>query len=193
MLRKGRSKDIEGKDPVEKRFKVLSPHLASLDFDVSPPAEQKNVMNKMSAKQNQRKLNKKSKDAAKKEREKEENLRKAALKYGRQRHEVEDLWESDTKNILSLEDEIEKLNRKVGEINRKADEMLVEASEKKARDIEKKRMEKLKDIEKTRMELEDALEKCYRKGNQKVVSKEEKERKKMGKLMWLVISNVGTT
>ncbi|KAF2490867.1 hypothetical protein BU16DRAFT_585220 [Lophium mytilinum] len=186
-----------------RRLEALRPFVAPLDFDVPAPAERRNVLDKLGAKQQARKVSKKERENEKKAVKREKTLHKTARKYNRTSEELEGLdatWDSnnssidsDVESILSLEDEMRKLDVKNAKKEKKAEGKLSGASsEKKHKEYEKKSGERRKEYEKERGKLERKLERRTKKGNKrerKQDKREDKERKKVGSLRWIIIRN----
>jgi hypothetical protein len=187
----------------KRRLEALSPYIAPFDFDVPAPAEQTNVLNKLSAKQQARKVAKTDRKVEKKALKREKSLHKNTREYERTPEQLEELdavWDldnssidSDVENILSVEDEMRKLDEKHARKEEKAEDRLKGASsEKKVREYGEKSGERRREYEKERAKPERKLEKRTRKGNKrerKQDNKENKERKKLGSLRWIVIRN----
>ncbi|KAF2665107.1 hypothetical protein BT63DRAFT_429052 [Microthyrium microscopicum] len=183
-------------DVVKRRLEALSPYIAPLDFNVPAPAERRNPLDNMSAKQQARKISKKERKNEKEVLKRRKSIEKTARKYDRTSEELYALdadWDSDVSSVLSMEDELEKLDNKHAKKERKAREKMTSASsEKKMREREKKAMEERKEYEKERAKIQKKLDKRMNKGSKKekrMGKKENKERKKVGSLRWIVIQN----
>lgn len=176
----------------DRRLKALEGFIAPLDLDVPPPAEQTNVLDKISAKQVSRKI---SKDE-KKELEKQGKQIKEQRKKSNNRSD-----DSDASSVISLECELQSLERKIDRINEKAEERKRNAKDSRKFDkIEEKRVEEVEKVEKEIRKNERDLKKKTDKASKKAEKREskacgsskedDKDRKKAGKLEWIVIESV---
>jgi hypothetical protein len=182
----------------DRRLRVLQPFFAELRFDVPPPAEQKNVLDKIAAKQVSRKISKREKkqveEEEKKLKEREKHIRKAAKNSN---SSVPDIGfdmgadDSDASSIISLNREMRLLERKIEEIEQKADEKRRKTEKpKKLAEIEEKRVEEIEKVEKEIRKTERDLERKHEKSGMKAWKRQDKEMEKVGKLRWIVIKNL---
>jgi hypothetical protein len=187
----------------KRRLHGLGPHVAELDFDVPPPENPGNILDKLSAKQQAFQASKREKKMLKKVRKREQKRSKVEAKYGIQLDELppnefnyDSSSSSDThaSSVASLERQLTKAERQIEKLNRKYDGKLVGASPKKAAEIEKERLKKIREVEKeagkTERELSKKKEKRLGKRLERNAKKEEKASKKIGKLQWIVIKNL---
>ncbi|KAF4815604.1 hypothetical protein CGCSCA5_v007118 [Colletotrichum siamense] len=168
-------------DITARRMSALQPYIAPLTFDVPPPTKDRNIIDRLTEKQVQRRVKKK-------ERKKGKRARKMRRKQSRQerrqseRNGTSDFIDSDSgssssSSSSSSDSDMEHLNRKAEIVCSKADEKLEGASHKEAKDIQKKRDEKLRKIE----EKMEKAEESERKKREKTDKKREKRAKKRGK------------
>ncbi|EQB59445.1 hypothetical protein CGLO_00169 [Colletotrichum gloeosporioides Cg-14] len=170
-------------DITARRMSALQPYIAPLTFDVPPPTKDRNIIDRLTEKQIQRRVKKKEKKKGKRA---TKMRRKQSRQERRQseRNGTTDLIDSDSSSSSSSssfssssDSDMEHLNRKAEIVCSKADEKLEGASHKEAKDIQKKRDEKLRKIEQ-RMEK---AEESERKKREKTAKKREKRAKKRGK------------
>jgi hypothetical protein len=143
---------------VKRRLQALSPYIAPLEFDVPALVKQTNILNKFSSMQQARKVSKKDRKITKKAIKRDKSLHKTARKYNRTPEELEALdatWDSedssidsDVEVILSVEDEIRKLDEKNTRREKKTQAKLSGASsQKRIRVYEKNSAEKKRSIQ----------------------------------------------
>jgi hypothetical protein len=173
-------------DPLE-RLQELGPFVETLSFDVGPVIRHSNVIDRISAKQAAMKQDGKEKKKHEKETKRTRKREKAAEKYSRPVDSIDEQWNSDTESLIETEAKLAKLEGKIVDINAQADAKLVEASGKKAGDIEKRRQKDLAEVEKDRGKLHEKHEKTMAKLQKKAGKKEDKGEKKVAKLEWIMI------
>jgi chromosome segregation ATPase len=173
-------------DPLE-RLQELGPFVETLSFDVGPVIRHSNVIDRISAKQAAMKQEGKEKKKHEKETKRTRKREKAAEKYSRPVGSIDEQWNSDTESLIETEAKLAKLEGKIVDINAQADAKLVEASGKKAGDIEKRRQKDLAEVEKDRGKLHEKHEKTMAKLQKKAGKKEDKGEKKVAKLEWIMI------
>ncbi|RGP70975.1 hypothetical protein FSPOR_3662 [Fusarium sporotrichioides] len=169
------------------RLQEISHCVEVLSFDVEPPVKHSNVIDRVSAKQAAMKQAKKEEKKQKKADKRHHKREKAAEKYNYPIESIEERYGSDTESRIENEAKIVGLEDKMMEINAKADEKLQGASDKKVREIEKRRRKDLEELEKDRARLLEKHEKAMAKSQKKSGKREEKDEKKVAKLEWLMV------
>ncbi|KAK2740956.1 hypothetical protein CKAH01_18555 [Colletotrichum kahawae] len=148
-------------DITARRMSALQPYIAPLTFDVPPPTKDRNIIDRLTEKRIQRRVKKKEKKkgkrARKMRRKQSRQERRQSKRHGTSDFIDSDLSSSSSSSSSSSDSDVEHLNRKAEIVWSNADEKLQGASHKKAKDIQKKRDEKLRKIEET-MEKAEASE-----------------------------------
>ncbi|KAJ0374631.1 hypothetical protein COL26b_007098 [Colletotrichum chrysophilum] len=151
---------------------ALQPYVAPLTFDVPPPTKDRNIIDRLTEKQIQRRVKKKEKKKGKRARK----MRRKQSRQERRQSERNGTSDSD----------MEHLNRKAEIVCSKADEKLEGASHKEAKDIQKKRDEKLRKIE-------EKMEKTAKKREKRAKKRGKhhaKDHKKANKMEFIVIESL---
>ncbi|KAG8672501.1 hypothetical protein FPOAC2_05894 [Fusarium poae] len=169
------------------RLQEIAHRVEALSFDVEPPVKCNNVIDRVSAKQAAMKQAKKEERKQKKADKRNHKREKAAEKYNYPIESIEERYDSDTEIRIENEAKIVGLEDKIAEINAKADAKLQVASDKKVREIEKRRAKDLKEVEKDRVRLLEKQYKAIAKSQKKSGEREGKDEKKVAKLEWLMI------
>ncbi|QPC59463.1 hypothetical protein HYE67_001694 [Fusarium culmorum] len=169
------------------RLQEISHGVEVLSFDVEPPVKSSNVIDRVSAKQAAMKQAKKEEKKQKKADKRHQKREKAAEKYNYPIESIEERYDSDTESRIENEAKIVGLEDKILEINAQADAKLEGASDKKVREIEKRRKKDLEEVEKDRAKLLEKHEKALAKSQKKSGKREEKDEKNVAKLEWLMV------
>ncbi|KAF4832280.1 hypothetical protein CGCTS75_v004520 [Colletotrichum tropicale] len=167
-------------DITARRMSALQPYIAPLTFNVPPPTKDRNIIDRLTEKQVQRRVKKKKKKgkrARKMRRKQSRQERRQSERNGTSDFIDFDSGSSSSSSSSSSDSDIEHLNRKAEIVCSKADEKLEGASHKEAKDIQKKRDEKMRKIE----EKMEKAEESERKKREKTDKKKEKRAKKRGK------------
>jgi hypothetical protein len=173
----------------DRRIQAILPYTSPLSFDVPPPARQMNILDKLSAKQVEAKIFKKEKKIQKERQKRIDKEGQRAQKNNGDKGDYEG-YNSDRSSILSLEEEVQRVDRKIQQINAHAEQKLLSKGSKKAPDIEKKRAEAIAEAMKERDKRERELAKRQAKARQKPRKGEQKAVEKIAKLEWIVIDNL---
>ncbi|RGP76757.1 hypothetical protein FLONG3_5197 [Fusarium longipes] len=169
------------------RLQEISHCVQVLSFDVEPPAKCSNVIDRVSAKQATMKQAKRERKRQEKINKRHDKREKAAEKYNYPIDSIEERYDSDTESRIENEIKILGLQDKLMEVHAKADAKLEGASEKKMREIEKRRTKDVEELEKHRARLLEKHDKAIIKSQKKSGKREEKDEKKVSKLEWLMI------
>jgi hypothetical protein len=164
-------------------MRVLAPYIAQLSFDVPPPTPQRNIIDRISAKQVQSKIAKKDKKQRKQHQKAIEKQK--SLEKKRDGHEpmASDGYNSDSSSSSSSSSSsgsssYRGTDKRIRKINAKAEQDLMSKGPKKAAEIEQKRC---KEVRKA-TEKHDKREQKREKELKKKISKDDKEsEKRMGK------------
>ncbi|KAH8894598.1 hypothetical protein GQ53DRAFT_820966 [Thozetella sp. PMI_491] len=154
----------------DRRMQALAPYVSPLSLDVPPPAPQRSVLDRISAKQIQHTIDKK---------EKKERKKQSASQSDS---------ESDSDN--SLDEKLRKLDERVRKIDMKAEKDLASKGPSKAYKVEEKRREELQKVEEDRQKVEGKGERRPRKVDKKKDKKVNKELKQVEKMEYLVIESL---
>lgn len=176
-------------DPLQ-RLQEIGPYVEVLSFDVEPPVKHENVIDRISAKQSAMKQASKEKKKQKKQDRRLEKREKAAQKYDRPIESIDEHYNSDTESRIEIEAKIAGLEGRIADINAKADVKLAESKEKRADEIEKRRMKDLEEVEKDRARLAEKLDKATARVHKKAGKKEEEDKKKVARLEWIMIRTI---
>lgn len=126
---------------------ALAPYIAPLSFDVPPPILQRNMLDKLSARQIENTLKRQEKKQQYSQ-EKTKKKDEKKLNKARERSESE---------VLELQERLQEMESKIEEINLKADEKLLAKSNPKLAKIEEKRSKRIEKTERKRNELSNEL------------------------------------
>jgi len=194
----------------ERRLRVLEPFIAQLTLDVPPPTEQRNIIDRLAAKQIQDTIKKKSdelhKEDAKLQRRQEKLDRSRLQSANASSSAPESLYYSDSSDsgssVLSLYERLEKSQREIDKINREAaDELRRTRNDSKARKIEEKRHKEIEKIEEKRGKLDEKIREKQEKRGRKFDKRESKaarrqedkiakDAKKIGRMEYILIENL---
>lgn len=181
-------------DITARRMSALQPYISPLTFDVPAPTEDRNIIDRLTEKQVQRRVKKKEKKKGKRARK---MRRKQSRQERRQseRNGTSDFIDSDSGSSSSCsssgsDSDMEHLNRKTEIVCLKADEKLEGASHKEAKDIQKKRDEKLRKIEEKMEKAEESERKKREKTDKKRGKHHAKDHKKANKMEFIVIESL---
>ncbi|KAK4494656.1 hypothetical protein PRZ48_014012 [Zasmidium cellare] len=161
----------------ERRVAMLKGYAAPVTFDVPPPDQQTNILNKMSAAQQKATI-------AKQEKKFEKNQAKAWSEGGSPNG-----GGASTALDGAIQDEIAKKQRKINEINAELDHELAKKP-KKASKLEKERAEEIGKIEKDAQKEIEKLEEKGGKGGKKQGKAAKKEAKTMEKIQWILVESL---
>lgn len=181
---------------LERRAAALQGFAAPLVFDVPPPDQQTNILDKISAAQQKGVMAKQDKRFIK------DRVKQAEKQSSSRSSEEEDDNKSASKHRgieMSIKEEIEKSQRKVEKINGAFDQKLTKEP-KNASKIERERSREVEKVEKeTRKEvahLEGKLQKAYRdrekdrEKSNKQGKKPDKETKALNKIQWILVQSL---
>jgi len=152
-------------------MQALAPYISPLSFDVPPPTEQQNALDKIAARQIKSKLARQEQQQEKSRQKWEKKAKKASTRDIEQSEEyVHDLAE---------------LDEKVRKINLKAEQDLTTKKQSKSSKIEEKRCKEIAKIERQRLKLDETrLKHSVRTESQR---REAKESRKFTRMEYLVI------
>jgi hypothetical protein len=183
----------------KRRFQALQSLVAELDFDVPPPENPRNILDKLSAKQQARKVSKAKKKSLKEQHKRDRKREEVMAKYGDQCElNVFDYGafssSGSDSSIAGPQKDMSKMEREVEKLHRKCDEKLIGASQKKVAKIERERRQRLAELQegasKNQRELSSKKNKELDKLDEKTARREEKEHNKLRKQEWIVIKNL---
>lgn len=160
----------------------IAANIAPLSLDVPPPSEQRNIIDRLSAKQVESQIKKSEKSNRKellKLREKDSKMARRS-----QGHSGGDSSDS------SWEDEQRELDEKMQKIQRKADEKLADASPRQASRIEERRAKEMRKIEREQKKLDKEVEKKMSKASRKEDKKLSKDGRKAGRMEFVIVENI---
>jgi hypothetical protein len=170
-------------------MKALAPYIAPLMFNVTPPNQQRNALDKIAAKQLERRVARTDKkDVKKHEMAVEKHAKYEARLGGESRlssgqYVAED--NSDASSIMSIEEKMVELAEDIEKINIKAEKKLLKKGPEKARKIEKKRQEDIARVEDDRRKAEVKLRQKMAEAEAKV-----KGGKRVAKLEYILVENL---
>lgn len=181
----------------DRRMVALSPYIAPLTTDVPPPTKQRNILDRIAAKQvdkttekKDKKLRKKQQNAQRKQ-ESIERMRRSG--YHIERHEVYvddgSSSESDSSSD-SVDSKIARLDRETEKINRKADAELNKKGSSKADKIEYERSKELAKVQQEKDKLGKKLNKKLGKAQGRSLKRDSKAENKVNKMEYIVIENL---
>ncbi|UKZ57913.1 hypothetical protein TrVGV298_011774 [Trichoderma virens] len=168
----------------DRQMQSISANIAPLSFNVPPPSEQRNIIDRLSAKQVESQMKK----SEKKNRKKLLELREKDAKMSRRSPAPMGYAGSDSSDS-SWEDEQQELDDKIRKIHRKADEKLVDASPRQASKIEEKREKEIRKIEREQRKLDKEVEKKMSKALRKQDKKLSEDGRKAGRMEFIVVEN----
>lgn len=183
----------------DRRMAALAPYIASLTTDVPPPTKQRNILDKIAAKQVDKTTEKKEKGLHKKQRKAQhkqesiERLRGNGYNIQDEHHEVyiDDGSSSDSDSSMdSVESKIAKLDGEIRKINRKADAELLEKGPSKAAKIESERSKELAKVEWEKTKRERKINKKLGKAQEKGQKRDSKIEKKVVRMEYIVIESL---
>jgi hypothetical protein len=183
----------------DRRMAALGPYIAPLTTDVPPPTTQRNILDKIAAKQVDKTTEKKEKGLRKKQRKAQqkqesiERLRENGYNIHNEHHEVyiDDGSSSDSDSSTdSAESKIAKLDREIKKINRKADAELLEKGSSKAAKIEHERSKELAKVQREKDKRERKINKKLGKAQEKGQKRDSKNEKKVIKMEYIVIESL---
>lgn len=183
----------------DRRMAALAPYIAPLTTNVPPPTKQRNILDKIAAKQLEKTTEKKEKGLRKKQQKAQqkqefmERLRGNGYDIQNQHHEVyiDDGSSSDSDfSTDSAESEITKLDKETHKINRKADAELLKKGSSKAAKIEHERSKDLAKVQREKDKLERKINKKLEKRQDKGQKRDSKIEKKVVKMDYIVIESV---
>ncbi|KAK0758682.1 hypothetical protein N5P37_009081 [Trichoderma harzianum] len=166
----------------DRQMQSIAANIAPLSLDVPPPSEQRNIIDRLSAKQVESQIKKSEKSNRKellKLREKDSKMARRS-----QGHSGGDSSDS------SWEDEQRELDEKMQKIQRKADEKLADASPRQASRIEERRAKEMRKIEREQRKLDKEVEKKMSKASRKEDKKLSKDGRKAGRMEFVVVENI---
>lgn len=166
----------------DRQMQSIAANIAPLSLDVPPPSEQRNIIDRMSAKQIESQIKRSEKSNRKellKLREKDSKMARRS-----QGHSGGDSSDS------SWEDEQRELDEKMQKIQRKADEKLADASPRQASRIEERRAKEMRKIEREQKKLDKEVEKKMSKASRKEDKKLSKDGRKAGRMEFVVVENI---
>ncbi|KKP03994.1 hypothetical protein THAR02_03909 [Trichoderma harzianum] len=166
----------------DRQMQSIAPNIAPLSLDVPPPSEQRNIIDRMSAKQVESQIKRSEKSNRKellKLREKDSKMARRS-----QGHSGGDSSDS------SWEDEQRELDEKIQKIQRKADEKLADASPRQASRIEERRAKEMRKIEREQKKLDKEVEKKMSKASRKEDKNLSKDGRKAGRMEFVVVENI---
>ncbi|KAL7931208.1 hypothetical protein V8C35DRAFT_329736 [Trichoderma chlorosporum] len=170
---------------LDRQMQSIATNIAPLSVDVPPPSEQRNVIDRLSARQIESQI----KRNEKKNREKLQKLREKDSKTSRKSPAHMGHSGSESSNS-SWEDEQRELDEKIRKIQRKADEKLVDASPRQASRIEEKRAKEMRKIEREQRKLDKETEKKMSKASKKDDKNLSKDGRKAGRMEFIIVENV---
>ncbi|KAK9369814.1 hypothetical protein V1509DRAFT_638496 [Lipomyces kononenkoae] len=187
----------------DRRMDALAPYIAPLTTQVPPPTKQRNILDKIAAKQVERTKNKKEERMRKKQYKAQakqqslERMRQNGYNLQSGNHEIyinDDSSSDSDSSMSSIDSEMAKLDREIEKINRKADAEILKKGPSKAAKIE---YERSKDVAKVQCEKDKLERKLEKKLNKKMEKKNNKGReadlkmeKKVHKMEYIVIENL---
>ena len=165
--------DSIGMDVQQRRMRALERYISPLTFDVPPPNEQTNSLERMSAWQVQRQLQASGKKALK---DREKVMRK----------------DGSSEEISKAQKDFNKEMAKIEKDRSKAEKEFEKDSKKGGKDVEKAVRRREKQLQKLDRELEkvyEGFEKENRK-KKKDVAKEDKEIEQANKVLWMLVEDL---
>ncbi|KAK1687578.1 hypothetical protein BDP55DRAFT_630773 [Colletotrichum godetiae] len=171
----------------DRRMRTLEPYIAPLTFEVPPPSRERNLVDRMTEKQIERAVKKNDKQREKKQgkvRESHQDQPRDESKY------VENLDGSiNDKKVLKMEERYNKSQRKMEKAERKATEEVKGIGPLDSKEIKRKEEKKIRKAEKKCQRLDGHEEKAISKAAEKRNKSHEKDKKKAGKIEFLLIES----
>lgn len=163
-------------------MQALAPYVAPLTLNVPPPTKQRNVLDKMSAKQIERSRQKQEKGQQKKDGYSSDTGSGSSLSS--------DSSSSSDSSLEGMEKKIRSADARIDRINRKAELDMLSKDPRAAAKVEEKRTKQIRKVEKKRAENSRKVERRNLKVDKKRNSKSEKDIKKIARMEFLVIENL---
>ena len=165
--------DSIGMDVQQRRMRALERYISPLTFDVPPPNEQTNSLERMSAWQVQRQLQASGKKALK---DREKVMRK----------------DGSSEEISKAQKDFNKEMAKIEKDRSKAEKEFEKDSKKGGKDVEKAVWRREKQLQKLDRELEKVYEEFEKENRKKKkdVAKEDKEIEQANKVLWMLVEDL---
>ncbi|KAH8697588.1 hypothetical protein BGW36DRAFT_416984 [Talaromyces proteolyticus] len=172
----------------DRRMAVLAPYIATLTTDVPPPTKQRNILDRIAAKQKEKDLYK-------------EACKSQANSNSSNSDSSDSESSSSDSSIANVDSKIAKLDREIQTINRKADSELLLHGTSKSGSIEDRRSKELAKVQRKKDRLERKLvrrtrkteRKTERKARKSATKKQEKDsklEKKVNKMEYIVVERL---